>query len=314
MIKHKCGCGCRQCRSGTGGCKTKRCQCPPGATGPTGPSGSTGATGPGAGATGATGDPGPTGATGATGDPGSTGATGATGAGTTGATGATGATGEPGSTGATGATGAGATGATGATGDPGSTGATGATGNPGSTGATGATGDPGSTGATGATGDPGPTGATGATGSTGATGATGATGSGVGGAVKFSGILGTSTDLTVESYLADQGFAGATVQPNPIQYPMASDGLHPRSFRNLAVTLVTPIGAGEQIDFQLFHNGIAVAGFLVSFVGPTLPGATSTALAGPELCAAGINKFDLKATAFAVSVPNPAASATLLLE
>jgi hypothetical protein len=101
-----------------------------------------------------------------------------------------------------------------------------------------------------------------------------------------------------------------------MSFPMAVDGGNPRSLRNLAVRLHQAIlVTGETVEFRLLHNGAPVAGFLITFVGPTIAGAMQTVIAGPELFSVpGAETFDIEATAISVTLVLLEASATLLVE
>jgi hypothetical protein len=150
--------------------------------------------------------------------------------------------------------------------DEGKRGKRGKRGHHGHDGATGPTGPTGATGPTGPTGATGATGPTGATGATGPIGATGTAGSGSGELLKFSSqILPLLPDATEN--LSDN----INQSLDNVIYPIAS----PRTFVSLATRLleVSSVGPvdfivpiGGTVDIQLFHNGVAVPGFILSYV------------------------------------------------
>jgi hypothetical protein len=160
-------------------------------------------------------------------------------------------------------------------------------GHDGSIGPTGPTGSTGPTGPTGFTG--GSTGPTGPTGPTGGTGPSGDAG-GSGGLLRFSGLV-SPVLPSKETFLVDGG-AGFIV---PISYPVSSS----RTFVSLTTELLTtydasgiPNGAfivpvGGTVEFQLFHNGVAVPSFITTYVagegGPTAIKSAAAPL--PELFA-----------------------------
>jgi len=129
-------------------------------------------------------------------------------------------------------------------------------GDPGATGPTGPTGSTGPTGPSGPTGQAGATGPTGSTGVTGPTGPTGAGGAGTA-ALKFAGQV-----FETSIYLSD-GSSKPGILPIGVfvDYPVAS----PRTFVDFAATISVVVPGGGGVDIQLFHNGVAVPDFIISF-------------------------------------------------
>lgn len=136
------------------------------------------------------------------------------------------------------------------------------------------------------------TGATGGTGNTGGTGGTGATGIGGGpsGLLKFSGVVGTDTELDVSSYLADTGFQSGQPETVAIAYPTAIL----RTLQNLSINVAQAILAGS-VTVQLLRNGAPVLGFTAVYTSADPPGIPITTLTAPEPFNPG-DTFDLLVT------------------
>ena len=167
-------------------------------------------------------------------------------------------------------------------GDDGATGPTGPTGPTGSTGPTGPTGPTGFTG--------GSTGATGPTGSTGGIGATGPDSTGSGGVVAFAAPV--TPALPSSAFWLTNGVAYSST--DVVDYPLGRSQTFV-SFTTELIDVMNVIGtwngpflvpADGTVEFQLFHNGTPVAGFVTTYV--ATEGGVKTAVAPPpEVFAAG---------------------------
>lgn len=125
----------------------------------------------------------------------------------------------------------------------------------------------------------------------------GPSGLGLGGLLKFSGVVDASVEGTIVSYLADTGVGVGDVSVITVapDYPVAIV----RNLVNLATNVLEAISINGTLTIELLKNGVAVPGFVITYTGGQ--SGIKTVTAGPVAFAIG-DTFDLRLTASFLAV------------